>query len=73
MLACSKIWLNLPMDHHHFGYITKLTKKTLIASVLLISILLLQVMQMTWMSLQSRIQKLVILAMAACIRRSNRT
>jgi hypothetical protein len=24
--ACSQIWLNLPMDDHHFGYITKLTK-----------------------------------------------
>jgi hypothetical protein len=26
-LARSQIWLNLPMDHHHFGYITKLTQK----------------------------------------------
>jgi hypothetical protein len=35
-VACSQIWLNLPMDHHHFGYITKLTgkKKTLLAIVL---------------------------------------
>jgi len=24
-LACSQIWLNLPMDHRHVGYITKLT------------------------------------------------
>jgi hypothetical protein len=34
-VACSQIWLNLPMDHHHFGYITKLTgkKKTLLAIV----------------------------------------
>ncbi len=21
-LACSQIWLNLPVDDHHFGYIT---------------------------------------------------
>ncbi len=21
----AKIWLNLPVDHHHFGYVTKLT------------------------------------------------
>jgi hypothetical protein len=27
ILACSQIWLNLPMDDHHFGYITKLTLK----------------------------------------------
>jgi hypothetical protein len=26
-LACSQIWLNLLMDHCHFGYITKLTPK----------------------------------------------
>jgi hypothetical protein len=26
-VACSQIWLNLPADHHHFGYITKLTKR----------------------------------------------
>jgi hypothetical protein len=26
-LACSQIWLNLPVDHSHFGYITKLTPK----------------------------------------------
>jgi hypothetical protein len=26
-LACSQSWLNFPMDYHHFGYITKLTKK----------------------------------------------
>jgi hypothetical protein len=27
-LACSqKPWLNLPIDDHHFGYITKLTTK----------------------------------------------
>jgi hypothetical protein len=25
--ASNQIWLNLPMDDHHFGYITKLTKK----------------------------------------------
>jgi len=24
-LACSQIWLNLHVDHHHFGCITKLT------------------------------------------------
>jgi hypothetical protein len=24
-LACNQIQLNLPMDHHHFGYVTKLT------------------------------------------------
>jgi hypothetical protein len=23
-----QIWQNLPLDHHHFGYITKLTKDT---------------------------------------------
>jgi hypothetical protein len=22
ILVCSQIWLNLPMDDHHFGYIT---------------------------------------------------
>jgi hypothetical protein len=28
-LACSQIWQKLPLDHdHHFGYITKLSKKT---------------------------------------------
>jgi hypothetical protein len=27
-LACSQIWLNLPLDHCHFGYNTKLPKKT---------------------------------------------
>jgi hypothetical protein len=26
-LACSQICLNLPVNHHHFGYITKLTPK----------------------------------------------
>jgi hypothetical protein len=26
-LVCSQIWLNLPMDHRHVGYITKLTPK----------------------------------------------
>jgi hypothetical protein len=26
-LAFSQTWLNLPMDHRHFGYITKLKKK----------------------------------------------
>jgi hypothetical protein len=27
-LACSsQIWLNLHVDHHRFGYITKLTQK----------------------------------------------
>jgi hypothetical protein len=26
-LACSQIWLNLHVDHHHFGCITKLTPK----------------------------------------------
>ncbi len=26
-VACSQIWQNLPADHHHFGYITKLTKR----------------------------------------------
>jgi hypothetical protein len=26
-LACSQIWLNLPEDHHHFGYNTKFTQK----------------------------------------------
>ncbi len=25
--AFSQIWLNLPMDDHHFGYITKFDKK----------------------------------------------
>jgi len=29
-LACSQIWLHLPMDHCHFGYITKLTKNTVL-------------------------------------------
>jgi hypothetical protein len=24
-LACNKIWLNLCVDHHHFGYKTQLT------------------------------------------------
>jgi hypothetical protein len=28
-LACSQIWLNLPADYHHFGYITNLMKKTI--------------------------------------------
>jgi hypothetical protein len=31
-LACSQIWLNLLVDHHHFGYIRKLTKKILIGT-----------------------------------------
>jgi len=26
-LARSQIWLNVPMDDRHFGYITKLTPK----------------------------------------------
>jgi hypothetical protein len=26
-LARSQIWLQLSMDHHHFGYITKFTTK----------------------------------------------
>jgi hypothetical protein len=26
-LVFSQTWLNLPMDHRHFGYITKLEKK----------------------------------------------
>jgi hypothetical protein len=26
-LSCSQIWLNLLVDRHHYGYITKLTKK----------------------------------------------
>ncbi len=26
IITCSQIWLNLPMDYRHFGYITKLTK-----------------------------------------------
>jgi hypothetical protein len=26
-LACGQNWLNLPVDHHHFGYNTKLGKK----------------------------------------------
>jgi hypothetical protein len=26
-LTCSQIWLNLLVNHHHFGYITKLTPK----------------------------------------------
>jgi 1,2-phenylacetyl-CoA epoxidase catalytic subunit len=26
-LACSHIWLNLLVDHCHFGYITNATKK----------------------------------------------
>jgi hypothetical protein len=25
-LACSQIWLNLLVDHHHFGFNTKLTQ-----------------------------------------------
>ncbi len=25
-LVCSQIWLKIPMDHHHFGYKTKLPK-----------------------------------------------
>ncbi len=29
-LACSQIWLYLPMDHCHFGYIIKLTKNTVL-------------------------------------------
>jgi hypothetical protein len=29
VIYISQIWLNLPIDDHHFGYITKLTKKTL--------------------------------------------
>ncbi len=33
-LACSQIWLSLPVDHNlHFGYITKLSKTTLYLSV----------------------------------------
>jgi hypothetical protein len=27
ILACSQIWLNLHVDHQHFGYIAKLTKR----------------------------------------------
>ncbi len=27
-VSCSQIWLNLPMDYRHFGYITKLTPKS---------------------------------------------
>jgi hypothetical protein len=30
--AYSQIWLNLPMNDCHFGYITKLTKKRLVGS-----------------------------------------
>jgi hypothetical protein len=26
-LACSQIWLHLPVNHHHFGYNTNLRKK----------------------------------------------
>jgi hypothetical protein len=26
-LPCSQIWLNLPIDNRHFGYMTKLTQK----------------------------------------------
>jgi hypothetical protein len=26
-LACNQIWLNLHVDHRHFGFITKLTPK----------------------------------------------
>jgi hypothetical protein len=26
-LACSQIWLHLPVNHHHFGYNTNLPKK----------------------------------------------
>jgi hypothetical protein len=26
-LPCSQIWLNLPADYRHFGYITNLMKK----------------------------------------------
>jgi len=26
-LACSQIWLNLPADYRHFGYITNLMEK----------------------------------------------
>jgi hypothetical protein len=29
-LACSQIWLHLPLDHCHFGSITKLTKNTVL-------------------------------------------
>jgi hypothetical protein len=29
-LACSQFWLNLPVDHSHFGYFKKLTKKHLV-------------------------------------------
>jgi hypothetical protein len=32
IITCSQIWLNLPMDYRHFGYITKLTKKRCITS-----------------------------------------
>jgi hypothetical protein len=28
LAACNQIWLNLPVDHHHFGYITKLYSQT---------------------------------------------
>jgi hypothetical protein len=39
-LASSQFWLNLPMDDCHFGYITKLTKKTIeLDSPLIFSIL----------------------------------
>jgi hypothetical protein len=27
MLSCSQIWLNLPVDHCHFGYNHKIGKK----------------------------------------------
>jgi hypothetical protein len=30
VFSCSQIWLKFLVDHCHFGYITKLTKKTLI-------------------------------------------
>jgi hypothetical protein len=33
-LACSQIWLNLPMDDHHFDYIKTLTEETLISIIL---------------------------------------
>jgi hypothetical protein len=29
-LICSQIWLNHPMDDHHFSYITKLKNKPLV-------------------------------------------
>jgi hypothetical protein len=28
-LACSQIWLNVPVDHGHLGYITQFTKKNI--------------------------------------------